>query len=73
MNINLAKEYHNRRDSRGKLLMFSVQILPERDGNVMDAVNELIREGWELTRIKDIKDDLFLETLELTFHRWINK
>lgn len=71
---NFCKQYHNRKESRGKLLMTEVSILPERDGNVMDIANELIREGWELTRIEDLSEysEIMTERVKLVFHRWVD-
>ena len=68
---NFCKQYHNRDKSQGQLIQTKIDILPKRDGNCTDMVNELIREGWELVYIKDIKSDLFPETFEFVFNRWI--
>ena len=48
-----------------------ISILPERDGNRMDMLNELIREGWELVYIKNCQNELTAEWLEFTLHRWV--
>ena len=36
--------------------------------------NELIREGWELTRIEDLSEysEIMTERVKLVFHRWVD-
>lgn len=40
----------------------------------MDIANELIREGWELTRIEDLSEykEIMTERVKLVFCRWID-
>jgi hypothetical protein len=66
-----CKQYHNREKSIGCLMTTRISILPERDGNRMDMLNELIREGWELVYIKNCQNELTAEWLEFTLHRWV--
>lgn len=74
-NYNFVKKYHNREKSRGKLLTTDIHLFPEEDGNLMSITNELIREGWELTRIESLEKykEISRETIKLVFHRWIEK
>lgn len=55
--------------------MTDIHLLPEEDGNLMSITNELIREGWELTRIESLEKykEISRETIKLVFHRWIEK
>lgn len=70
--IQFCKQYHKREESKGCLISTQLRIFPERDGNRMDMLNELIREGWELIYIKSIEDEFTRETMEFTLHRWVN-
>ena len=43
--------------------MTDIHLLPEEDGNLMSITNELIREGWELTRIESLEKYKEISTL----------
>lgn len=67
-----CKQYHKRDKNYGVLLVTKMQLDPKRDGNRMDMINELIREGWELCYIHECRNELVYEWLEFTFQRWVD-
>lgn len=60
---------HNIKESESKLLSTKLSFCQNKDGNCMQMVNTLIREGWELVYIRDVKNEIINDTIELEFFR----
>ena len=68
---NSVKEYHKKEQSTSNLMIIELSFNHKKDGNVIEKVNELIREGWELVYIEKIEDKIFPQTITFKLLRWI--
>lgn len=68
---NSVLEYHKKEQSASNLMIIELNFNHKKDGNVIEKVNQLIREGWELVYIETFEDKVFAQTIKFKLLRWI--